>query len=75
MHSIGNSKSIYQKMSIKLVHLRPCMCQCRGMEHTYSRVKLTVYYQPAAGGCSVCGDWSCPVWRQPGYKLLNISDL
>ena len=68
MHSIGNSKSIYQKMSIKLVHLRPCMCQCLGMEHTYSRVKLTITSQQqedvlcvvtCAAQCGASRDTNC----------------
>ena len=70
MHSIGNSKSIYQKMSIKLVHLRLCVCmwQCRGMEHTCSRVKLTITSQQqedvlcvvtCAAQCGASRDTNC----------------
>ena len=45
------------------------------MGHSCSRVKLTITISRQQEDVLLCGDWSCPVWRQPGYKLLNISDL
>ena len=44
------------------------------MGHSCSRVKLTITSRQQEN-VLLCGDWSCLVWRQPGYKLLNISDL
>ena len=44
------------------------------MGHSCSRVKLTITISRQQEDV-LCGDWSCLVWRQPGYKLLNISDL